>query len=229
LQLGEFHIYTDHRSLSQLTEQRLHTSWQQKVSTKLLGLNYKIIYMKGVDNRVADALSRKVEPGDQCAAVSVCTPQWLEEVVRSYDNDEKAKTMMTKLSIDSTALPGFTLHNGILKYKGRIWVGADESLQHKIMSALHASAVGGHSGVPVTHSRIKQLFAWQGMKTTIHQFVKTCTVCQRAKPDRARLPGRVSARRRPQLLPHWRPPPDAPPPPSAPLTSCRRQWVRLLP
>jgi len=185
--------------------------------------------MKGVDNRVADALSRKVEPGDQCAAVSVCTPQWLEEVVRSYDNDEKAKTMMTKLSIDSTALPGFTLHNGILKYKGRIWVGADESLQHKIMSALHASAVGGHSGVPVTHSRIKQLFAWQGMKTTIHQFVKTCTVCQRAKPDRARLPGRVSARRRPQLLPHWRPPPDAPPPPSAPLTSCRRQWVRLLP
>jgi hypothetical protein len=28
LQLGEFHIYSDQKSLSHLNEQRLHTSWQ---------------------------------------------------------------------------------------------------------------------------------------------------------------------------------------------------------
>jgi hypothetical protein len=59
LQQAEFLIYTDQTSLIQLNEQRLHTHWQQKVFTKLLGLQSKIIYKKGVDNRVVDALSRK--------------------------------------------------------------------------------------------------------------------------------------------------------------------------
>ena len=38
LQHAEFQIITDHRSLVQLTDQRLHTPWQQKVFTKLIGL-----------------------------------------------------------------------------------------------------------------------------------------------------------------------------------------------
>ena len=59
LQYSEFIIYTDQHSLTQLNEQRLHTQWQQKVFTKLLGLQYKVVYKKGVENGVADALSRK--------------------------------------------------------------------------------------------------------------------------------------------------------------------------
>jgi hypothetical protein len=62
LQHGEFFIHTDHKSLTQLNEQRLHTVWQHKVFTKLLGLQYKIIYRKGVENSVADGLSRKAHP-----------------------------------------------------------------------------------------------------------------------------------------------------------------------
>ena len=38
LQSGEFLIYTDQKSLIHLNEQCLHTPWQQKVFTKLLGL-----------------------------------------------------------------------------------------------------------------------------------------------------------------------------------------------
>lgn len=44
LQHGEFTILTDHHSLMHLTDQRLHTPWQQKAFTKLLGLQYKICY-----------------------------------------------------------------------------------------------------------------------------------------------------------------------------------------
>lgn len=44
LQFGEFIIYTDQKSLVQLSEQRLHTQWQQKVFTRLLGLQYRIVY-----------------------------------------------------------------------------------------------------------------------------------------------------------------------------------------
>jgi hypothetical protein len=38
LQFAEFVIRTDHKSLTHLTDQRLHTDWQWKVLTKLMGL-----------------------------------------------------------------------------------------------------------------------------------------------------------------------------------------------
>jgi hypothetical protein len=65
-------------------------------------------------------------------------------------------------------------------------------MQQKVISALHSSALGGHSGFPVTHSRLKQLFYWKGMKTDIKHFVATCSICHQAKPDRAQYPGLLS-------------------------------------
>jgi hypothetical protein len=50
----------DQRSLTHLDDKRLTTQWQHKALTKLFGLSYKIVYKKGVDNRVADALSRHI-------------------------------------------------------------------------------------------------------------------------------------------------------------------------
>jgi len=37
--------------------------------------------------------------------------------------------------------------------------------------------------------RIKKLFAWKGLKSAVTNYVKSCTICQQAKPDRAKLPG----------------------------------------
>jgi hypothetical protein len=73
LQCGEFLIIIDQKSLIHLNEPHLHTPWQQKVFTKLLGLNYKIVYRQGVHNRVADALSRKSST-KQVLAISTCIP-----------------------------------------------------------------------------------------------------------------------------------------------------------
>jgi hypothetical protein len=40
--MGEFLIRTDHQSLTHLTDQRLHTEWQQKALMKMMGLQYKV-------------------------------------------------------------------------------------------------------------------------------------------------------------------------------------------
>jgi hypothetical protein len=44
LQLGEFIIKTSYKSLTHLSDQRLHTPWRQKALTKMMGLQYKIMY-----------------------------------------------------------------------------------------------------------------------------------------------------------------------------------------
>jgi hypothetical protein len=75
LQHAPFIIYTDHRSLSHLNEQKLKTPWQQKVFTKLLGLQYQVVYKKGSDNNAADALSRCPHPPLECAAITVSSPR----------------------------------------------------------------------------------------------------------------------------------------------------------
>lgn len=188
LQLGEFIIYTDQKSLTHLNDQRLHTSWQQKVFTRLLGLQYRIVYKPGADNRVADALSRRShEP--ELFLVSTVVPSWLEDIVASYASDLKATELISKLAISPSADSHFTFQQGLLRRDGRIWVGADSALQQRIITAFHASAVGGHSGFPATYQRIKQLFTWTRLKSAVQQFVASCPTCQQAKPDRARYPG----------------------------------------
>lgn len=62
LQHGEFVIFIDHRSLVHITDQRLHTPWQLKLYTKLVVLQYKIMYKLGNSNQAADALSRHPSP-----------------------------------------------------------------------------------------------------------------------------------------------------------------------
>lgn len=84
-------IYTDERNLSHLSDQRLHTPWQQRVFTKLLGLQYQIIYKKkGVDNDVTDALSRRTSVGLEIYSVSSTATQWLSQVVQGYSQDARA-------------------------------------------------------------------------------------------------------------------------------------------
>lgn len=62
-------------------------------------------------------------------------------------------------------------------------------MQSQILQSLHAGAVDGHSGVQVTYSRIKRLFAWTGLRKAVKTYVANCTVCQQAKTERVRYPG----------------------------------------
>jgi hypothetical protein len=94
--------------------------------------------------------------------------------------------------------PQYSLDNGIIRFKGRIWVGDNPTLQSKILAALHDSAIGGHSGFPVTYGRIKKLFAWKGLKISVRNYVAVCTTCIQSKPDRAKYPGLLA----PLLVPN---------------------------
>lgn len=181
-------IYTDQRSLIHLSDQRLGTPWQQKIFTKLLGLQYKIVYKQGASNRVADALSRRPHSIPQLCAVSICEPSWTSSVIQGYSNDSYTQDILTKLAISKDFVTNFTLQDGVLKFKGRLWIGNNPPLQLQILSALHCAPVGGHSRFPV-YRRIKQLFAWKNMKAAVKEYVSHCHIFQQAKPDRSKYAG----------------------------------------
>jgi len=141
LQRGEFVIKTDDKSLAYLTEQNLHSDMQRKAMTRLMGLQFKVVYKKGKDNQAADALSRV---GHLLAlqAISQVQPQWVQEVINSYVTDSRAQELLSQLAVHTPNDQGYSLHQSLIRYQGRLWVGANSAIQTKIIAAFHSSAVG---------------------------------------------------------------------------------------
>lgn len=77
----------------------------------------------------------------------------------------------------------FSLHNGLILYKGRVYLGPTCSLKPKILHQVHDSPLGGHSGFLKSFHRLKQDFFWVGMKSNLKQYIKECVVCQQMKHE----------------------------------------------
>jgi hypothetical protein len=191
LQHAPFTIITDHRSLVHLSDQKLTSEMQQKAFIKLMGLQYKLVYRKGRENSAADALSR-LPFENELYAISLCRPKWIESIMDGYTADEKAKKLLQELSLSSPNKHGYSLHQGLIRYKDRVWLGDNTEAHKAILLSLHDSGVGGHSGFLGTYQRIKALFAWPKMKEHIKQYVQQCTTCQQAKSEHVRIPGLLS-------------------------------------
>jgi len=104
------------------------TAWQQKFFTKFLGFQYKVLHKKGADNTAADALSRHPSPA-QTLALSIAIPQWLLFVTNSYSSDPLAQQLLQQLSLSAGPSGHFTLHQGVIKYQNKIWLGSSPTLQ----------------------------------------------------------------------------------------------------
>jgi hypothetical protein len=102
-------------------------------------------------------------------------------VLNSYTTDTTAASLLQELAIKSPNDKGFSLEKGLITHQGRIYIGENLSLQTKLISSLHDSAFGGHSGIQATYQRIKQLYFWPGLKLAVENYVKQCQICQQAK------------------------------------------------
>jgi len=128
------------------------------VFARFLGLQYKVIYKKGSDNVAADAMSW-CSHSDVLAVVLSVQHSWLSDEVTGYDSDLLAAlALLSQLALQPDSWPPYTFVQGIIRYKGCIWLGTNKQVQAQVLQALHASPIEGHSGALVTYTRIKQLF-----------------------------------------------------------------------
>jgi hypothetical protein len=190
LQHKAFTVYTDQRSLIHLGDHKFNTPIQQKAFFKLMGFQYKILYKKGAINRAADALSRRPH-GLNMMAMSAVQPKWLATIRGGYAADTQAQQLLTELALTGFNEQGYSLQDGIIRYRGRIWLGNNKEAHRAILLALHSSALGGHSGIQGTYHKVKKLFSWPHMKQYIINYVQSCATCQQAKSEKVKLPGRL--------------------------------------
>jgi hypothetical protein len=179
-------IKTDQQSLKFMMSQRLTTGIQHKLLMKLREFNYSIEYKKGKENMAAYALSRQ---DHSSLAISFGIPAWVADIEANYINVTQYVDLILQLPVNSQAIPHYSVHIGILRYKGKICIGSATDLKARIMSSLHSSAIGGHSVIKATYQRIKRIFHWPHLKKEVKTFVAECVVCQHAKAEHCHYPG----------------------------------------
>jgi hypothetical protein len=183
-----FIVRTDHKSLKFLLEQRVGTIAQQRWISKLLGYDFVIEFKKGKENTVADALSRQsdhLSDQEDCSIslISFPTPSWVSDLKSSYLQDSFTTELLHTLQDGGKGPKDFSLQQGLLLRKGRIWIIKDSPFQHQLLTFIHSNPEAGHSGYHKTIQRAKANFYWKGMRQDIKRFVRECSVCQENKHE----------------------------------------------
>jgi hypothetical protein len=165
--------------------------------TKLFGHDYEIIYKKGKENVVANALSQKYEEDGSLFSLSFTVPDWLQVVRHEWLQDPKISPMLHQLQHNSSVSLGYSWHNEELCYKERLYLCKHSQLKSTVLLKLHASPIARHSRFTKTYERIKRSFFWVGMKRDVRTFVAKCEVCQCNKGKTVKTSGTLQ----PLLIP----------------------------
>lgn len=176
----KFIVRTDQKSLRFLLEQREVNLDYQRWMNKLLGFDFEIQYKPGLENRAADALSRKVSTAE-LLAVSVPVAIQLEDICGEVEKDPELTKIIQELQVDPASHQGYTwVHHRLLR-NGKLVVPKQSPLIGVILKEFYDNKMGGHGGVLKTQRRIAEVFYWVGMMTDIRRYVASCQVCQRHK------------------------------------------------
>jgi len=111
----------------------------------MLGYNFEIIYKKGKQNFVANALSRNDEDVEALfCVVSIIQPDWINEARDEWKNDKEVRTLIQKLQQHPSTSDTFSWQNDLLWYKDHLYLCKNSQIKQNILLELHTSPLGGH-------------------------------------------------------------------------------------
>lgn len=176
----KFIVRTDQKSLKYLLEQRDISLDYQKWLTKLLGYDFEIVYKVGVENKVADGLSRvmidrQLDANGLLCALTVSSSIQMQSIFDELDANEDIQKLIKEVLLETVAKVGYTVVGGRLFYKGRLFLSRTSQFIQQILREYHDGVMGGHSGILKTIKRIQQIFYWPKMKEDVKKYVSECS------------------------------------------------------
>jgi hypothetical protein len=143
----KFELKTDHCGLQHIFTQR-YLGARQRCSSKLLSeYDFKINYIKGTVNRVADALSRR----PHIFSMLPLQTNLREKILILQHGDNWYKEVEGFIGQNIMMVPrfeGFSFDNdGLLRFKNRIYILPNDELRMLILSEAHRAVYMAHLGV----------------------------------------------------------------------------------
>jgi hypothetical protein len=176
---ARFVVKSDHNNLKYLLEQKDLNERQQKWVSRIQAYDFEIEFVKGKDNMVADALSRR----PSIFAMIGISVDWKDHLVMEYAKDQFACQLLDGQLHDDN----FRVINDLIYYKGRIILVSGSVFKAKVLQACHDSPMAGHQGINKMYRQVRERFSWKGLKEDVINHVKECTTCQVNKDERTHL------------------------------------------
>nr|GEZ76877.1 retrotransposable element Tf2 [Tanacetum cinerariifolium] len=168
-----FIIKTDHFSLKYLLDQRIITPARMKKLPKLVGFDYEILYKKGAENVVADALSRIHSEAETLQmGVTTLSSELYDRIKKGWQDDNELKGKIEKLQSNSDSTKHYHWSAGQLLRKGKLVISGDKGLRNDLMTYFCGGPDGGHTGMQATIKRISAVVYWKKMRKVIKQFIR---------------------------------------------------------
>ena len=145
-------LRTNHNSLKYLFDQPTLNVRQSRWLEFLCEYDFDINHIKGKENKVVDALSRRVHEL-HATAISMYQLDLKPEILEAAKLDLKYKELVAKLQQSNLQQKSeeYKLDNEeILIYRGRICVPNSQELKNLILSEMHNVPYVGHPGYQKT-------------------------------------------------------------------------------
>ncbi|KAL4084232.1 hypothetical protein QTP88_028057 [Uroleucon formosanum] len=205
-----FTVWTDHKNLIQLQTIKSESTILNRLRTKLIGFDFKIIYKKGIFNQAADFLSRHPIENNVITTnlnehqISIVEPvnfkilqardSYLKNIITVLENSEIVDIKwQNKVKL-------YTLNNknGLIYYKEKInghpklVLAIPEILTNDVIQNFHNNKMSGaHLGVHKVYNKIRTRYHWPLMHKQIKAYVTSCIHCQKRKPDKSKQVGKM--------------------------------------
>ncbi|GKC45333.1 ty3-gypsy retrotransposon protein [Tanacetum coccineum] len=100
---------------------------------------------------------------------------------------------ISQVEKDPVTMSSYQVKNGFLYQKNCMVIPPESSdLITKLLVEFHSSTLGGQAGFLRTYASIATYFFWQEMRRDIHNFIRSCQICQRAKTSQLHPAGLLS-------------------------------------
>jgi len=191
----QFTLITDHKPLEALNNRQQKTL--DRLQELLCEYQFKVKYREGATNTVPDALSRNTVDEIVGFPTMGLTKTQLRTTQRSDTNIQLVLQYLklrklpqnNQLAKKIISLANITILNNDLVYVitdphkdeliPLLWV--PQAYTQLIIKAAHCTPYAGHVGITKTLNRITDKYWWPSMREEVHQFIYTCTTCQRSK------------------------------------------------
>jgi hypothetical protein len=167
-----FTLHTDQAALKYLLTSEMRTSRQERWLSVLMEFMPDIRYVKGPDNVVADALSRRADLV-ALQTQALFSPQLHARIAAACVDDPDCASLLAKGTLHERGGLFYTVSD-------RLYVPPGE-IRTLILTEGHAAVYRGHLGVQKTKEFLSRYCWWPGFHKSIGDFVATCPVCQLTK------------------------------------------------
>ena len=112
----------------------------------------------------------------------------------------KVKDKLQQQSLEKR-YEGYKLEgDGILTYKGRIYIPCVADLRRVVMDEIHQAPYSGHPGYQKTIATARKQYFWPGMKKDMAEYISRCMKCQQVKVEHQHPAGLLQ----PLPVPEWK-------------------------